>query len=78
MLKSLAKITFFCEISRFERVLLSNFLVLYDHCLVDNKLNLAQYFSNFCFQLRHINVRMLWNLPGGLSWICVNKFPSKK
>ena len=21
---------------------------------------------------------MLWNLPGGLFWICINKFPAKK
>ena len=53
MLKSPAKTTFLCEISRLERKLLSNFLVFCDHRLVEDKLNLAQYFQNFCFQLRH-------------------------
>ena len=76
MLKSPAKITSFCEISRFEREFL--ILILCDQRLVDDELNLAQYFSNFCFQLRNTNIRMLWNLPGDPSWICVNKFLAKK
>ena len=52
MFKSPAKVTSLCEIFRFEiESFSSNFLGLCDHRLVDNELNLAQYFSNFCFEL---------------------------
>ena len=48
MLKSLAKFISLIEIFRFQ----------------GEFLNLAQYFSNFCFQHRQINIWILWNLPG--------------
>ena len=78
--KSPAKVTSLCEISRFERESFqSNFLVLCDHSLVNNNLDLARYFSIFvfsfctqtlkCFRIYlevFKNIQRPWNLPGGI------------
>ena len=85
MLKSPAKIISLSEIfclerereRERERELLKYCPTSSSHRLTDGELSLAQCFPNFCFQHRHTNIQMLWNLPRGLFWICVNKFPAK-